>query len=107
MSAPDEDGREPSLTELQEQITVGGARVGLFFFSGLAIKTSRTTKSSGCGCHDRSSLQRRAFRTRESKRKRYSHFTKTKPNLRELFGSDPYTLPIGEDREDAGSIWSI
>src|SRR5229473_4128894 len=102
MSAPDEDGREPSLTELQEQITVG-AEWGSS--AGFANKDIKNNEISGCGLlMTEFTSADGLFRTRESKRKRYLTFYEDEhPISAQLFGSDPYTLAeSAKIVEDAG-----
>ncbi len=99
MSAPDEDGREPSLTKLQEQITVGAEP------SSRAVSTNKPKEISGCGLlMTEFTSADGLFRTRESKRKRYLTFYEDEhPISAQLFGSDPYTLAeSAKIVEDAG-----
>src|SRR5258707_5400835 len=102
MSAPDEDGREPSLTELQEQITVG-AEWGSS--AGFANKDIKNNEISGCGfLMTEFTSADGLFRTRESKRKRYLTFYEDEhPISAQLFCNDPYTLAeSAKIAEDSG-----
>ena len=102
MSAPDEDGREPSLTKRQEQITVGAEQGSS---AGFANKDIKNNEISGCGLlMTEFTSPDGLFRTRESKRKRYLTFYEDEhPISAQLFGSDPYTLAeSAKIVEDAG-----
>jgi nifR3 family TIM-barrel protein len=102
MSAPDEGGRKPSLTELQEQFTVGAERGSS---AGFANKDIKNNEISGCGLlMTEFTSADGLFRTRESKRKRYLTFYEDEhPISAQLFGSDPYTLAeSAKIVEDAG-----